>query len=108
MNAPVFRNHLKRKLRQGKTTLGVWVTLESPTITEIATDLDLDWVVIDAEHGHLDFKEILEHIRVTRNSTTVPLVRIQEIEQGHSRRVPRDPNVFENLFEVEEIGRAHV
>ena len=80
-------NPLKKKFASRKPTTGLWVTLESPTITEIAVTLGLDFVVIDAEHGHLDFKEILEHIRATRNSTTVPLVRIQEIEQGLIKRV---------------------
>ncbi len=84
MTSPIL---LKKKFASRKPTTGLWVTLESPTITEIAVTLGLDFVVIDAEHGHLDFKEILEHIRVTRNSTTVPLVRIQEIEQGLIKRV---------------------
>jgi 2-dehydro-3-deoxyglucarate aldolase/4-hydroxy-2-oxoheptanedioate aldolase len=80
-------NHLKQKLRQSAVTLGLWVTLESPTITEIAATLGLDWVCIDAEHGHLDFKEIVEHVRAARNTHTTPLVRIQEIEQGLIKRV---------------------
>jgi 2-keto-3-deoxy-L-rhamnonate aldolase RhmA len=63
------------------------VTLESPTITEIAVTLGLDWVVIDTEHGHLDYKEVLEHIRVTRNSRTTPLVRIPETTPGIIKRV---------------------
>jgi 2-keto-3-deoxy-L-rhamnonate aldolase RhmA len=80
-------NHLKPKLARGETTLGLWVTLESPTITEIAVTLGLDWVVIDTEHGFLDYKEVVEHIRVTRNSTTTPLVRIPEISPGIIKRV---------------------
>lgn len=80
-------NPLKKKFAARQPTTGLWVTLESPTVTEIAVTLGLDWVVIDAEHGHLDFKEILDHIRATRNSNTVPLVRIQEIEQGLIKRV---------------------
>jgi 2-keto-3-deoxy-L-rhamnonate aldolase RhmA len=82
-----FHNILKEKLTRHETTIGLWVTLESASITEIAVELGYDWVVIDAEHGHLDFKEILEHVRATRNSTTTPLVRIQEIEQGLIKRV---------------------
>lgn len=82
-----FQNSLKRKLAEGKITLGLWVTLEAPSITEIAVALGLDWVVIDSEHGHLDFKEVLEHIRVTSGTNTTPLVRVQEIEQGLIKRV---------------------
>ncbi len=83
----IFRNPLKPKLLAGRTTFGLWVTLESPSITEIAVTLGLDWVVIDAEHGHLDFKEILEHLRAVRGSETAALVRVQEIEQGVIKRV---------------------
>src|SRR5262249_12668691 len=35
----------------------------------------------------LDFKEIQDHVRVLRNTSTSPLVRIQEIEQGLIKRV---------------------
>jgi 2-keto-3-deoxy-L-rhamnonate aldolase RhmA len=78
---------LKEKLARGETALGMWITLESPSITEIAVMLGFDWVVIDTEHGHLDFKEVVEHLRVTRNTATTPLVRVQEIEQGLIKRV---------------------
>ena len=78
---------LKEKLARGQTTLGLWITLEAPTISEIAVALGFDWIVVDAEHGHLDFKEVLEHVRVTRHTATTALVRIQEIEQGLIKRV---------------------
>jgi 2-keto-3-deoxy-L-rhamnonate aldolase RhmA len=82
-----YRNVLKEKLAAGRFTRGLWVTLEAATITEIAVELGFDWVVIDAEHGHLDFKAMLEHIRVTRASDTTPLVRIAEVQQGLIKRV---------------------
>lgn len=81
------KNVLKQKLKLGQTTCGLWVTLEAPTITEIAVSLGMDYVVVDSEHGQLDFKELLEHIRVCRNTPTTPLVRIPEIEQGTIKRV---------------------
>ena len=65
---------------------GLWVTLESPSITEMAVALGLDWVVIDAEHGHLDWKEITEHIRATVRSDTVALVRIAELNGALIKR----------------------
>ena len=53
------------KLRRQEPVYGLWVTLESPSITEMAVGLGLDWVVLDAEHGHLDWKELVEHLRAT-------------------------------------------
>ncbi|MBI4028187.1 MAG: hypothetical protein HY360_24595 [Verrucomicrobia bacterium] len=78
---------LKRKLFQGQVTLGLWITLESPTITEIAGRLGVDWVVIDAEHGHMDLKNVMEHVRVANLMRTPCLVRVQEIQVGLIKRV---------------------
>lgn len=77
---------LRRKLAQDQPVWGMWVTLESPSITEMAVALDLDWVVIDAEHGHLDWKEIVDHLRATVRSVTVALVRISELNGALIKR----------------------
>src|SRR6476469_5271303 len=69
---------LKQKLSAGDTVYGMWVTLESPSITEMAVALGLDWIVIDAEHGQLDWQEVCGHIRATVRSDTVALVRLTE------------------------------
>ena len=86
MKISAIRN-LRRKLAADTATFGLWVTLESPSITEMAVALGLDWVVIDAEHGHLDWKEIVEHLRATVRSDTVALVRIAELNGGLIKRV---------------------
>src|SRR4051812_23186297 len=52
----------------------------------MAVALGVDWVVIDAEHGHLDWKAILVHIRATVRSDTVALVRIAESNAGLIKR----------------------
>jgi 2-keto-3-deoxy-L-rhamnonate aldolase RhmA len=77
---------LKAKLAAEQTLFGLWVTLESPSITEMAVALGMDWVVIDAEHGHLDWKEIMEHLRATARSDTVALVRVAELNAALIKR----------------------
>ncbi|HMF18378.1 MAG TPA: aldolase/citrate lyase family protein [Gemmataceae bacterium] len=77
---------LRAKLAADAPVFGLWVTLESPSITEMAVALGLDWVVIDAEHGHLDWKEIVEHLRATSRSDTVALVRIAELNGALIKR----------------------
>ncbi len=77
----------RRKLARNEPVYGLWVTLESASITEMAVALGLDWVVIDIEHGHLDWKDVLEHVRATVRSDTVILARIVGIDQGIIKRV---------------------
>src|SRR6478609_4343648 len=77
---------LRRTLASDQPAFGLWVTLDSPAVTEMAVALGLDFIVIDAEHGHLDWKEIAEHIRATVRSETVALVRIAELNGGAIKR----------------------
>src|SRR5204863_3012837 len=77
---------LRCKLKADQPVFGLWVTLESASITEMAVGLGLDWVVIDAEHGHLDWKDIVEHLRATVRSDTVALVRVAELNNGLIKR----------------------
>src|SRR5262245_60386849 len=77
---------LRKKLAADEPVYGLWVTLESASITEMAVALGLDWVVVDAEHGHLDWADILDHIRATVRSDTVVLVRVAELNIGLIKR----------------------
>ncbi|HEY7269785.1 MAG TPA: aldolase/citrate lyase family protein, partial [Dehalococcoidia bacterium] len=77
---------LRRQFAADAPVFGLWITLESPSITEMAVALGLDWVVIDAEHGHLDWKEVVEHLRATVRSDTVALVRLAELNGGLIKR----------------------
>lgn len=77
---------LRRKRRAKEPLYGLWCTLESPSVTEIAATLGLDWVCVDMEHGHLDWREVLEHTRAARGSETAVFVRAPEIQQSAVKR----------------------
>jgi 2-keto-3-deoxy-L-rhamnonate aldolase RhmA len=82
----MLHNRLREKLRAGETTCGLWVTLESPTVTEIAARLGLDWICIDMEHGHQDCREVMDHLRAARGSGLTALVRVPGIRQDLIKR----------------------
>ena len=77
---------LRAALAAGRSVHGMFVTLESPSISEMAVGLGLDWIVIDAEHGHLDWADIVGHLRATARSNTVALVRIATLDTGLIKR----------------------
>jgi phosphoglycerate dehydrogenase-like enzyme/2-keto-3-deoxy-L-rhamnonate aldolase RhmA len=100
---------LRSRLAADSPVFGLWVTLEAPSITEMAVALGLDWVVIDAEHGHLDWKEILEHVRATVRSDTVALVRLAELNGGLIKRaldVGADGVVIPWVESAEQLRQA--
>ena len=77
---------LRGKLARDECVFGLWVTLESASITEMAVALGVDWIVIDAEHGHLNWSDIIDHLRATVRSDTVALVRVAELNLGLIKR----------------------
>lgn len=79
-------NRLRERFREKGTNYGLWITVESPSITEAAVTLGLDWVCIDMEHGHQDFREVIEHLRVVRGTETTPIVRVPNIEMSSIKR----------------------
>lgn len=100
---------LRGKLASEHPVYGLWVTLESASLTEMAVALGLDWVVIDAEHGHLDWKDILEHIRATVRSDTVALVRVAELNIGLIKRaldIGADGVMVPWIETAEQLDRA--
>jgi len=80
-------NKLRARLHGTATSYGLWVTMESPILTEIAAALGLDWVCIDMEHGHLDFRDVMDHLRAVRGSETTVLVRVPDVQRSYVRRV---------------------
>ena len=101
--------HLRRQLAADQPVFGLWVTLDSPAVTEMAVALGMDWVVIDAEHGHLDWKEIAEHIRATVRSDTVSLVRLAELNGGLIKRaldIGADGIVIPWMESAEQLKQA--
>jgi 2-keto-3-deoxy-L-rhamnonate aldolase RhmA len=85
MNTVAIRK-FRERLAAGQAVYGLWVTLESASVTEMAVALGLDWVVIDAEHGQLDWQEIVDHLRAAVRSETVALVRIAQLDRGLIKR----------------------
>src|SRR5438067_13699961 len=82
-----IRNPLRKRFQANEKSYGLWVCTESPSVTEVAVALGLDWICVDMEHGHLDFHEVMEHIRAVRGSETAVVVRVPEIQMSPIRRV---------------------
>ena len=71
----IFKNHLKRKLKEGKKTVGGWLQICSPFTAEILSHADFDWLMIDMEHGPGDILTLIAQLQAMSGSSVAPLVR---------------------------------
>ena len=46
---------LKERLRKGEFILGTWCEIPSPELINVLAKAGLDFVIIDMEHGAMDF-----------------------------------------------------
>lgn len=70
-----------QKLKSGQVVLGVSVNYPAPGMIEIL-GAGWDWVWIDGQHGQLDYRTILECVRVADGVGIAPVVRVPGHEYG--------------------------
>lgn len=78
---------LKRKLKEKKLTLGSWLTVASPVITEIMAKVGFDWLAIDMEHSAITLSEAQQMLQLIELSGVTPLVRVGQNDPDLIKRV---------------------
>ncbi len=63
---------------KGNITIGSWITLGHPSITEIMAGAGFDWLCIDLEHSVIDFSEAQLLIAAIQGKGLTPFVRVGE------------------------------
>lgn len=67
---------MKKALKEGKAVVGSWVTLSSPSVSEIMARAGFDWLAIDTEHGVMDTEVAQAHIQAMSATDTIALIRV--------------------------------
>jgi 2-keto-3-deoxy-L-rhamnonate aldolase RhmA len=71
-----MNNKLKNRLKAGEQTYGVWMSVESPIVTELLSTLGFDWFVFDTEHNPIEIYQVQTLMQAMRGDQTTPLVRV--------------------------------
>jgi len=79
--------NLKENLRQGKLSLGTWITLGHTAIAEILVKAGFEWLVVDLEHSTISIEQAGELIRTIDLAGAVPLVRLTSNDINQIKRV---------------------
>jgi 4-hydroxy-2-oxoheptanedioate aldolase len=69
-------NYFKQNLAAGKQQIGLWLSLGSPTSTEIVAGSGYDWLLLDLEHTTIDIGQVTDHLRAAKGGTAEMVVRV--------------------------------
>jgi 2-keto-3-deoxy-L-rhamnonate aldolase RhmA len=72
-----LKNTLKEKLKKGESTVGTFVGLAHPDVTEQLSRVGFDWLLLDAEHGPLGFESLQLMMQAMNGTDCTPIVRPQ-------------------------------
>lgn len=73
-----MKNPVKAKLKAGKVSVGTWIGIGHPDITERLADLGFDWLTFDIEHSPLSLETVQTMMQsMSFTDRCVPLVRLR-------------------------------
>jgi len=103
-------NRLKQGIREKRKQVGFWLTLASPSVTEIAAGAGFDWVLIDMEHTSNNLADVVDHLRaVAAGGDAEPAVRVPGNDPVLVKRLldcGARSLMFPNIQTAEEARRA--
>lgn len=72
----MLRNPVKERLKEGKPSIGTWLSLGSPVAAKFVARLGFDWVTVDTEHNPIDWEKASQMFLACCGTSTIPLCRI--------------------------------
>jgi len=86
MHDTMRENALARRLREGETALGAWLSFPDALVAEAMASLGWDWLLIDMEHGPTGLSDAAAVATAIRTRATAPFVRPAWNESSHIQR----------------------
>jgi 2-keto-3-deoxy-L-rhamnonate aldolase RhmA len=75
-------NHVKSAAASGRPIRGVHMTFAAPTVIEVLSAADLQFVYLDGEHGCFDWRDIEAACVAAERHGLTPIARIPDISTG--------------------------
>lgn len=69
-------NTVKAKWREGKATIGAWLSLPCTYSAEIMAHQGFDWLCVDMQHGMIDYPDAVQMLTAISTTETIPFVRV--------------------------------
>lgn len=105
----IKQNFLKEKLQSGNIVVGTWSIIPSPIVSDIIASSGLDFIIIDAEHGPVNYETAQNMILACESHNVSPVMRtggviqseiLRALEIGtHCIQIP-------NIVTMEQLNQA--
>lgn len=69
-------NRVKQLWREGKPTVGGWLSIPHCFPAEVMAHTGLDWLCVDMQHGCIDYSDAVPMLTAISTTHAVPLVRV--------------------------------
>lgn len=69
-------NTVKQMWREGKVTLGGWLSLPNTYSAEVMAHQGFDWLCIDTQHGMIDYSTAVLMLQAISTTEVTPFVRV--------------------------------
>lgn len=70
--------NFKDKLNQGECVIGPFMKTGDPAFVETAGYAEMNFVILDTEHGPISFESMQNNIRAAMVSNTLPIIRVED------------------------------
>ena len=104
-------NFLKQKLSSGVAVIGTWSVIPSPVVADIIASSGVDFLIIDSEHGPINFETAQNMVMVCESRGVSPVMRLSGVNEGEILKAldigvhcVQIPNVTSRV-EIENIVR---
>lgn len=81
------QNLFKKALRARQPVYGAFLALADACSAEVMASTDLDWLLVDAEHGPNDLRSVLSQLQAIAGYTTAPVVRTADHSESMIKRL---------------------
>ncbi|MEZ6133299.1 MAG: aldolase/citrate lyase family protein [Pirellulaceae bacterium] len=71
-------NKVKQKLKNGRPTIGTWLTLGNLHAARFLARAGYEWLTLDVEHAPYDWREIASVVAAIADAGCVPLIRVPD------------------------------
>jgi len=100
---------LKESLKKGCFVLGTWCDLPSPAVVNVLAKAKLDFVIIDMEHGPMDYRVAQEMVMAAECEETEALVRVPRLDESdilHALDIGATGVIVPHIESVEDRKKA--